>query len=482
MTRSFTTMGAGSDRYDGVPSMPITHAVSEGLLLREDQTFQQQQQQPRYTQQQLQRSRTPGPETMMRPNNQLTTSMYPSAAALVDNSQRVQQAIDLNQSFQSAMAGLSIQPPPPPHPGHQSALMNSPRQASPYQEFSISLRRFESGFGFRLIGGREESSQISVGHIVEDGAAACDGRLRTNDEIIAIDGTPILGASHSLAVQLMAEAKQRGIVTLSLRRHYDSNPQQQLHLTLPRQPLSPNKQLSTPPTPPQPLQAAQVILQRHDDEGFGFVVVSSVNRNGSSIGHIIENSPAARCNQLRVGDRILAINNCDTSTLNHGDVINLIKESGQTLRLTILPSNDLPYSPKQIQPPPRSSNADLIYSSNTLPRQFSPPTSQQSGFSSTSIQQPQFELVAVELHRGARGFGFSIRGGREFGGMPLYVLRIADGGAASLDGRLQVGDEILEINGESAVGMTHARAIDLIQSGGSQVVKLVVRRFRKTDT
>jgi hypothetical protein len=33
------------------------------------------------------------------------------------------------------------------------------------------------------------------------------------------------------------------------------------------------------------------------------------------------------------------------------------------------------------------------------------------------------QYYAVELGRGARGFGFSIRGGREFQSMPLFVLR-----------------------------------------------------------
>jgi len=39
----------------------------------------------------------------------------------------------------------------------------------------------------------------------------------------------------------------------------------------------------------------------------------------------------------------------------------------------------------------------------------------------------------------------------------------------------QVGDEILEINHQSTRGMSHAEAIDLIQSGGS-LVNLLVRR------
>ena len=47
-------------------------------------------------------------------------------------------------------------------------------------------------------------------------------------------------------------------------------------------------------------------------------------------------------------------------------------------------------------------------------------------------------FYAVELQRGDRGFGFSIRGGREFHNMPLFVLRLADSGPAAVDGRLRV--------------------------------------------
>lgn len=48
---------------------------------------------------------------------------------------------------------------------------------------------------------------------------------------------------------------------------------------------------------------------------------------------------------------------------------------------------------------------------------------------------------AVELTRGTRGFGFSIRGGREFQNMPLFVLQIAENGPAFIDNRLRVSDE-----------------------------------------
>ena len=43
--------------------------------------------------------------------------------------------------------------------------------------------------------------------------------------------------------------------------------------------------------------------------------------------------------------------------------------------------------------------------------------------------------VAVTLQKGEKGFGFSIRGGDS---QPLYVLRIAENGAAAIDGRIKV--------------------------------------------
>lgn len=39
----------------------------------------------------------------------------------------------------------------------------------------------------------------------------------------------------------------------------------------------------------------------------------------------------------------------------------------------------------------------------------------------------------------------------------------------------QVGDQIIEINGESTQSMTHARAIELIKSGGRRV-RLLLKR------
>jgi membrane-associated guanylate kinase-related len=57
--------------------------------------------------------------------------------------------------------------------------------------------------------------------------------------------------------------------------------------------------------------------------------------------------------------------------------------------------------------------------------------------------------LTVELERGARGFGFSLRGGTEYM-MGLYILRLAEDGPALLDGRIHVSpcfmDEMLSLS------------------------------------
>lgn len=52
----------------------------------------------------------------------------------------------------------------------------------------MTLERQQLGFGFRIVGGTEEGSQVTVGHIVPGGAADGDPRIATGDEILSIDG------------------------------------------------------------------------------------------------------------------------------------------------------------------------------------------------------------------------------------------------------------------------------------------------------
>ncbi|XP_062915262.1 syntaxin-binding protein 4 [Mobula hypostoma] len=68
------------------------------------------------------------------------------------------------------------------------------------------------------------------------------------------------------------------------------------------------------------------------------------------------------------------------------------------------------------------------------------------------------------------GLGIKVIGGvKELTGEEhgLYVKRILPGGLASVDGRLQPGDQILEVNGDSLVGVTNESAVEILRAASS---------------
>ncbi|XP_038009664.1 membrane-associated guanylate kinase, WW and PDZ domain-containing protein 2 isoform X8 [Motacilla alba alba] len=491
-----------------------------------------------------------------------------------------------------------------------------------YKELDVHLRRMESGFGFRILGGDEPGQPILIGAVIAMGSADRDGRLHPGDELVYVDGIPVAGKTHRYVIDLMHNAARNGQVNLTVRRKVlptESSSQKGAPApgaTPPRSSPSARKMAnnqgepcpengrspgsvsthhssprsdyttyansnhavsSSTATPPEgfashSLQTSDVVIHRKENEGFGFVIISSLNRpeSGSTItvphkiGRIIDGSPADRCAKLKVGDRILAVNGQSIINMPHADIVKLIKDAGLSVTLRIIPQEELnspasaPSSEKQspmaqqhspmaqqsplaqqspvaqhspvAQPPPpqplQPQGHENSYRSEVKARQDVKPDIRQPPFtdyrqSSTDYRQPpldyrhppvmdyqqpppldyrqpplmdyrqhspdtrqyplseyrqpqDFDYFTVDLEKGAKGFGFSIRGGREYK-MDLYVLRLAEDGPAVRNGRMRVGDQIIEINGESTRDMTHARAIELIKSGGRRV-RLLLKR------
>ena len=165
-----------------------------------------------------------------------------------------------------------------------------------------------------------------------------DGRLFSGDEIVAVDGSAVLNTSHHQVVGLMGSAANNGRVTLTVRRRiyqqgkidkYRSKGQNRDLRSIAEGYRGGNGGMENYPY--------DVNVTRRENEGFGFVIISSVSRAGSTIGRIIPGSPAERCGRLHVGDRILAVNHVDINSLHHGEIVNLIKDSGYSVVMTVGP-------------------------------------------------------------------------------------------------------------------------------------------------
>ncbi|XP_040885924.1 membrane-associated guanylate kinase, WW and PDZ domain-containing protein 2a isoform X4 [Toxotes jaculatrix] len=494
-------------------------------------------------------------------------------------------------------------------PGQPRTVFPVDSSGAEYQDIEVHLRRQKSGFGFRVLGGDEAGQPILIGAIIEKSPADLDGRLRPGDELLFVDGIPVVGKPHRYVIDLMHGAARNGQVNLVIRRRVqaagESCPENG------RSPGSVSTQHSSPRsdftygnststnqaantctgntatsdgTATPNTQPSDVIINRKESEGFGFVIISSLNRPEATatntvphkIGRIIEGSPADRCGKLKVGDQILAVNSQSIVNMPHADIVKLIKDAGLSVTLRIIPQEEIsnppsaPSSEKQSPmaqqhspktqpsvtgsqpnpaaaeanpsasqpnpmphqspatqlpaPPPQTYTHESSYRSEVKARQDVKPDIRQPPF--TDYRQPpvdyrhppvadyrqpptldyrhpplldyrqlatdarqfaipdyrmppvqlsqDFDFFTVELEKSVKGFGFSIRGGREYK-MDLFVLRLAEDGPAIRNGRMRVGDQIIEINGESTRDMTHARAIELIKSGGRRV-RLLLKR------
>ncbi|EPY74495.1 membrane-associated guanylate kinase, WW and PDZ domain-containing protein 3 [Camelus ferus] len=416
------------------------------------------------------------------------------------------------------------------------------RGAPNTKDLDVFLRKQESGFGFRVLGGDGPDQSIYIGAIIPLGAAEKDGRLRAADELMCIDGIPVKGKSHKQVLDLMTTAARNGHVLLTVRRkifYGEKQPEDDSSQAfLSAQNGSPRLNRAEVPARPAPQEAYDVVLQRKENEGFGFVILTSKNKpppgvlvaedffeKGTlpftvlsfpekkylralkrsqqldksgviphKIGRVIEGSPADRCGKLKVGDHISAVNGQSIVELSHDNIVQLIKDAGVTVTLTVIPE-------EAMKQKPNFQKFSIFTAVGATGEPFFIPTRnategeagkdvsisyRHSWSDHKHLAQPDTATISVigtrhsqslgcypvELERGPRGFGFSLRGGKEYN-MALFILRLAEDGPAIKDGRIHVGDQIVEINGEPTQGITHTRAIELIQAGGNKVLLLL---------
>lgn len=104
------------------------------------------------------------------------------------------------------------------------------------QEFDIEMTKVGGSLGFTL----RKADSSALGHYVRAlvrEPALSDGRIRTGDKIVAVDGVPLSPMSHEEAVQLLRQCGPT--VRLRLYRDLAQTPVSALSPTEPDHPLRP---------------------------------------------------------------------------------------------------------------------------------------------------------------------------------------------------------------------------------------------------
>ena len=81
----------------------------------------------------------------------------------------------------------------------------------------VELEKTPEGFGFNVMGGREQKCPIYISRIIPGGYSDRQGNLRRGDQILSVNGEDLEGAEHSQAVDLLknAQGKIKLVVTYS---------------------------------------------------------------------------------------------------------------------------------------------------------------------------------------------------------------------------------------------------------------------------
>ncbi|XP_009948905.1 PREDICTED: inaD-like protein, partial [Leptosomus discolor] len=226
---------------------------------------------------------------------------------------------------------------------------------------------------------------------------------------------------------------------------------------------------------------------------------------GIFIKQVLEDSPAGRTRALKTGDKILEVSGIDLQNATHEEAVEAIKNAGNPVVFVIQALCNIPKVVSAIQPKgikvSKDQDADKENKSEKRkygappPMKLPPPyralerlhaeeanvdeEEDEDACAEKKIRQRYAdlpgELHIIELEKDKNGLGLSLAGNKDRARMSIFVVGINPDGPAGRDGRMHIGDELLEINNQILYGRSHQNASAVIKTAPSKVKIVFIR-------
>ncbi|XP_054979727.1 ligand of Numb protein X 2 isoform X2 [Sorex araneus] len=357
---------------------------------------------------------------------------------------------------------------------------NHPDSNSPREDiFHVVLHKRDSGeqLGIKLVR-RTDEPGVFILDLLEGGLAAQDGRLSSNDRVLAINGHDLKHGTPELAAQIIQASGERVNLTIARPGKSQSGnsnreagtPSSSQHHTQPLYPSRPSshKDLTQCVT----CQEKHITVKKEPHESLGMTVAGGRGSKSGELPIFVTSVPPhgclARDGRIKRGDVLLNINGIDLTNLSHSEAVAMLKASAAS------PSVALKALEVQIveEVTQTTEEQPSALSENEYDASWSPSWVMWLGL--PSALHSCHDIVLRRSYLGS--WGFSIVGGYEENhtNQPFFIKTIVLGTPAYYDGRLKCGDMIVAVNGLSTVGMSHSALVPMLKEQRNKVTLTVI--------
>ncbi|KAM9809133.1 tyrosine-protein phosphatase non-receptor type 13 isoform 2-T2 [Syngnathus typhle] len=327
-------------------------------------------------------------------------------------------------------------------------------------ELTVLLTKSRSGsFGFTIT--RSKLDNCYYIQEILDNPAKADGRLRAGDRLITVNGHDVTNVADEVAMTILRSSPRRLSMTLG-------------------------RAVTNLVVAPTCDSLPDIVLYKTASGQLGIKLTGGIGSKWQGIYclEVVPGSPASEEGTVQPNDKILYICGRCTLGMTLDDAVKACEIAPRKVKLKIL-RDDQPVTPKAkwnglfdwkkdrkffarfeepISPDKESPPEDVEAVSRTL-----------SNFRCLSVAEQQDScIMQVEFSKPeGGGLGFALVGGTN--GSMLRVKEICSGGVAEQDGRLRVGDILLEVNGVIVSGLSHSKVVDILRKAEGTVQLTICR-------